>query len=302
MIWISESLVLALNHLFPVLAMHREQGLAKQSVKDNQCWAYREAERVSAHFGSHWDLVGKRVLSVGCGVGGKLPFYAAEGASMLVGIDTDMFSAQAAHALCLEPDIQLNHGANIRTMVADAAHLPFADRSFDVVVSINTLEHIRNPLAALHECKRILRSDGLLYLIFPPFYSPWASHLQDWIHFPWPHVLFAEETLIRSAARIERKRHVNDKLVPPARIDWQNLTENRLPNLNRLTMKEFRHMVSQVGLHPKLCTLLPWGHSYFEGWGVWCRLVLGILQLIKSIPCVQEFIVTKVVCVLQRVG
>lgn len=44
---------------------------------------------------------------------------------------------------------------------ADAHSLPFPDKSFDVIVCTEVLEHVENPEKVIHEIKRILTDDGL---------------------------------------------------------------------------------------------------------------------------------------------
>lgn len=44
---------------------------------------------------------------------------------------------------------------------------PIADESFDVVIASHMLEHLANPLAAMAECRRVLRAGGRLVLILP---------------------------------------------------------------------------------------------------------------------------------------
>jgi len=44
---------------------------------------------------------------------------------------------------------------------------PIADESFDVVIASHLLEHLANPLAAMAECRRVLRPGGRLVLILP---------------------------------------------------------------------------------------------------------------------------------------
>lgn len=51
---------------------------------------------------------------------------------------------------------------NIDIYEADAAHLPFADRQFDLVCAITVLPEIRDLSRALSEIKRVLRPEGSL--------------------------------------------------------------------------------------------------------------------------------------------
>ena len=49
-------------------------------------------------------------------------------------------------------------------MVADAHKLPFKSRSFDVVVALEVLEHVFEPVKVLQEIKRVLKPKG--YVVF----------------------------------------------------------------------------------------------------------------------------------------
>lgn len=57
------------------------------------------------------------------------------------------------------------------------ASFPFADGSFDAVISLATLEHIINLDHHLHELRRILATDGALFISVPNYTS-----IQDVIH------------------------------------------------------------------------------------------------------------------------
>jgi SAM-dependent methyltransferase len=51
--------------------------------------------------------------------------------------------------------------------VADALSLPFRDETFSLVVSQETLEHLRDPFRGVQEMARVLRPGGTLYLQVP---------------------------------------------------------------------------------------------------------------------------------------
>lgn len=51
--------------------------------------------------------------------------------------------------------------------LADAVSLPLPDDGLDYLCSSHVLEHLPNPLAALHEWHRVIRPGGWLYLVVP---------------------------------------------------------------------------------------------------------------------------------------
>ncbi|MFN2234492.1 MAG: methyltransferase domain-containing protein [Anaerolineales bacterium] len=51
-------------------------------------------------------------------------------------------------------------------VAADIYHLPFVDRLFDAATMIRTLHHMADPLLALSQTQRVMRSDGIFILEF----------------------------------------------------------------------------------------------------------------------------------------
>jgi GT2 family glycosyltransferase/ubiquinone/menaquinone biosynthesis C-methylase UbiE/glycosyltransferase involved in cell wall biosynthesis len=102
---------------------------------------------------------GKNVLDVACGEGYGSAMLAAH-ARHVVGADiVDAVVEEARTTYAGRPNLEFVHG--------DVAALPFADRSFDVVVSFETIEHHARHDEMLSECARVLRPDGLLILSSP---------------------------------------------------------------------------------------------------------------------------------------
>ncbi|GGR61151.1 class I SAM-dependent methyltransferase [Streptomyces roseolus] len=87
-------------------------------------------------------------------------------------------------------------GSGGTAVVADGYLLPLADGAADVCFSSNVLEHVRDPGTFLSELVRVTRPDGLIYVSFTNWLSPWGGH--EWA--PW-HYLGAE----RARARYERR-------------------------------------------------------------------------------------------------
>jgi SAM-dependent methyltransferase len=53
--------------------------------------------------------------------------------------------------------------------------LPFANESFDVVLSFGVLEHVSNDMESLREINRILKSEGLFFCFFLPYKYSWKQ-------------------------------------------------------------------------------------------------------------------------------
>lgn len=49
----------------------------------------------------------------------------------------------------------------------DMHQLPYSDKSFDLVVHSDTLEHVKKPVHALRECRRVLKERGALAYTVP---------------------------------------------------------------------------------------------------------------------------------------
>jgi len=102
------------------------------------------------------------VLEVACGRGGFVRELANSGARV-TGCD---FSSAALHAT------RSKLGANAAALVqGDAQNLPFADNSFDVVVSCETIEHLPRVQDALAEMRRVARPGGKLFLTSPNYFN-----------------------------------------------------------------------------------------------------------------------------------
>ena len=111
------------------------------------------------------DLVsGKEVLDVACGEGYGSTFM-AEVARTVVGVDISHEAVQYASSTYQKPNLSFRQGS--------ATDLDFADASFDVVVSFETIEHLMEQDRMLAEIRRVLRPDGLLVISSPnrPIYS-----------------------------------------------------------------------------------------------------------------------------------
>ncbi len=102
---------------------------------------------------------GRRVLDLACGEGYGVDLLAAAGASEVVGIDIEADVVRAARA---------RYGRKGLTFrVADALATGEPAASFDVVVSLETIEHVESGPALVAEIARLLRPGGVCVLSTP---------------------------------------------------------------------------------------------------------------------------------------
>jgi SAM-dependent methyltransferase len=87
------------------------------------------------------------LLEIGCGKGGLLKLMSARlGAKSATGSDYSSGAAKAAHDYTGFP-----------VVVADGAHLPFADNQFDLAYFADVAEHVLDPVAFVRESARVSR-------------------------------------------------------------------------------------------------------------------------------------------------
>jgi SAM-dependent methyltransferase len=60
-------------------------------------------------------------------------------------------------------------------VIGASEYLPFADESFDLVISVAVLEHVRDPFAAARELQRVLKPGGRVFAAVP-FLQPYHAY------------------------------------------------------------------------------------------------------------------------------
>jgi phosphoethanolamine N-methyltransferase len=103
------------------------------------------------------DLRGKRVLDIGCGSGAIAVLLARDcGAAEVIGIDVEDQVCAAARARVE----QANLTDRITIQMVTPGPLPFADESFDVVFSKDSIIHIPDKEVLCRDVFRVLRQGG----------------------------------------------------------------------------------------------------------------------------------------------
>lgn len=101
---------------------------------------------------------GKRVLDIGCGIGGPAFEMARIFRAEVVGIDLEPALIERAKNDAAKFGLK----GRCSFQSVDVGVLPFPDQSFDIVVSAGAFTQTRSKNAILSECMRILRPGGYL--------------------------------------------------------------------------------------------------------------------------------------------
>jgi SAM-dependent methyltransferase len=108
-----------------------------------------------------------QVLENGCGVGMYLEHLAPHVGS-IVGLEYDSERAHQAHA------------RSPRVVIAAGEELPFLELTFDVILSHEVLEHVRDDRRSIEEMVRVLKPGGMILLFVPNRGYPFETHGMYW--------------------------------------------------------------------------------------------------------------------------
>ncbi len=172
---------------------------------------------------------GTRVLDAGCGEGVLVEAYAERLA--IEGVDA--------------------HYSSARVRTGSLLDLPFAPGTFDRVLCLDVLEHLRfhEQARAMGELHRVLRDDGEVLLSVPNL-----AHLQSRVH------LLLTGRLIRTASvhKHPGDRPIHEYLDLATRTGFEIVRRSGIfPTLPGVTGLIRRHPVSLAWLHRALTRVLP---------------------------------------------
>ncbi len=170
-------------HAYPLRALEEERDLHTDMMRES-------GRRSDAHLAryiqaSRFVEDGDRVLDVACGLGyGSYQISRSTRAASVVGIDLSDYAVDYA-----KTNFSGTQGLAPCYSVGDAQDLSqMADGSADFAISIETLEHIPQPVQLLSELHRVLTPGGRLYASVPNDWSdesgkdpnPFHLHVYDW--------------------------------------------------------------------------------------------------------------------------
>jgi len=183
--------------------------------------AYRDRSKLEVMFGpSIWrEIAGRDVVDFGCGSGGEAIEMARRGARQVTGIDIQASALEKARQAAREAG------------VADRCRfVERLDEHADLVVSLDGFEHFGDPGAALRAMREAVGPEGSALVAFgPTWLHPLGGHLFS--VFPWAHLIFTEEALIRWRARFKQ-----DGATRFGEVEG---------GLNQMTVRRFRRIVGE---------------------------------------------------------
>lgn len=118
---------------------------------------------------------GSRVLDAGCGTGEVVSWWheSLHGRGRVAGMDLSGAHVRVARAIAPGPALIVQ---------GDMLEPPFVDGTFDLVWSVNTINHLRDPVAGVASLARLLRPGGSLVVgqssLVPDMYLAWDARLE----------------------------------------------------------------------------------------------------------------------------
>jgi SAM-dependent methyltransferase len=176
----------------------------------------------------------KTVLDIGCGSGKKLEELRQRNSNWtFFGLDTDTRAVKIA----------TEKGFNI--FEGELMEAKYADASFDLIFMEHVLEHVPDPALLLNETRRILKSDGILFITVPNFRS-------------WERILFGQYW-----RPLEMPRHLYNftpatlkKLLQKCGFEITNLSFHSSPKYFLESISLWRHGEVKKGYSPLSWILL----------------------------------------------
>jgi SAM-dependent methyltransferase len=190
-----------------------------------------------------------RILEAGCGTGGSLTMLARHG--HLQAMDLTELAVELARERAI---------AEVRRgRLPD--QIPFPDERFDLIVSLDVIQHVEDDIAAFKALKERLKPGGYLLVTVPAYAWLWSRHDESWQNLR----RYSRKNLIRVARcaglKVTYTSHFNTVLFPAivlARVlqfspAHHQTTDQSMPSpwLNRLLTSLFaseRHLIGRVSL------------------------------------------------------
>ena len=147
---------------------------------------------------------GKRVLDIGCGIGGPALEIAEVHGAEVVGIDLESSLIRRACQSAKNKGLQ----DKCKFYTVEAGLLDFPDNSFDIVVTSGAMTQTTEKLAIFEECFRVLFPGG--YLTSYDWMRPEGKYSEDMLYwFKMEGLTYALETIEHHEMLLEKAGYIN---------------------------------------------------------------------------------------------
>jgi 2-polyprenyl-3-methyl-5-hydroxy-6-metoxy-1,4-benzoquinol methylase len=104
-----------------------------------------------------------KILDVGCGTGCNLEYLRSHGYRDVVGLDFSTSALEFCHSRGLQ-----------QVVCADGTFPPFKDQAFEMITSLDMIEHVQEDAASLRALGNMLKPNGRLVIFTPAFQFLWS--------------------------------------------------------------------------------------------------------------------------------
>lgn len=120
------------------------------------------------------EIKGKAIAEIGCGEGGVLAALADEGASQVLGIDIRQEAIDRASAIFPQLGIT-NTEFDLHDITGQDTPAKW-QKKYHLVALRDVIEHLHETEHSLKHVMEFIEPGGYLYVVFPPYYSPYGAH------------------------------------------------------------------------------------------------------------------------------
>jgi len=148
-------------------AEHRRLSEAKwdrwaESVESNN-WRHRFLRRAQDRVISLLDTrEGVNFLDIGCGTGWAIAHFAE-----LIDYNGSFYGVDLSWKMIEKAKERFKSRSNFFFVKANAESIPLVDNFFDMIICTNSFHHYFNPIKALTEMHRLLKTRGRVYILDP---------------------------------------------------------------------------------------------------------------------------------------
>jgi SAM-dependent methyltransferase len=207
-------------------------------------WQYESSREYFAKFFDLEDrLRGATVVDIGCGLGGRTCYLAKKGVRRIVGTDINHAEIDRAIQLAEQSgDSDIRRLTRFEKVTENDGRN--ASGQFEIALLVDSLEHVRDPLAMLNLAHSLLKPGGLCYFSTSGWYHHHASHVVSIVPIPFATVLFSDKQILDAVRKIVDQPYYQPTIWdsdPPSKRwqDCRSLHDRPGEYLNKYTIAGF---------------------------------------------------------------